>query len=202
MLESLAMPGDDIDDCLQRNTQWKNRIGRERLEQRAVGIKVSDTPADEDDMCRYVYALHLDSEDGEIFFRFSGFPEIISAVERKTFDAMSDQEVLDYAHDAIITALQAIVATRDEIPKTDDPRLVVADKFVCLSVREAMKLELYKLYRANCKSVAEFARFLDKPETAVRRLLDLRHSSHSSELEKAINAFGKRLVHDWSLETA
>lgn len=151
-------------------------------------------------MCRYVYGFNLWPEDEEIFFRFLGFPEIISAVDLDTFQTMSQDEIENHAHDAIIMALQAVIALREDVPAADDPAVVHADGFVHLSVSESMKLELFRIYKTNCKSVAEFARFLGKPETAARRLLDLRHRSRPREIEKAVDVFGKRLVHDWSLE--
>jgi|GEM_PF-3587938 len=153
-------------------------------------------------MIRYVYAFRCVREEGEVFFRFRRFPEIVSAVRATIFAKMTEEAVEAYAHDAVIAALQGIIATREDIPESDDSRRLAADGFVQLSVREAMKLELYRLYRENCKTVAEFARRLSKPETAARRLLNLRHHSRSAEIEEAVEAFGKRLVHDWGLEQA
>ncbi|HXZ02936.1 MAG TPA: hypothetical protein VEI03_23310 [Stellaceae bacterium] len=151
-------------------------------------------------MSRYVYAFRLEHEGDDVFFRFPTLPEIISAVPKKAFDEMSSDVVARHAHDAVITALQAHIATREEIPAGDDPKLR-ADGFVILSVREGMKLELYKVFRVNCRTVAEFAREIGKPETAARRLLELHHQSRSHEIEKAVEAFGKRLTATWSVET-
>jgi|SRR5208282_4409064 len=153
-------------------------------------------------MCRYAYAFHYESDGDEVLFRFDRFPEIISAVSRAALKAMSEEEIESHAHDAVITALQGIILTRGDVPATDDPARRAADGFVHLTVRESMKLELFKLYNENCKSIVDFARQIDKPETAARRLLDITHGSRSSEIERAIEAFGKRLVHDWALEPA
>ena len=153
-------------------------------------------------MCRYIYGFHCEADGDEVFFHFFRFPEIISGVDQEVFPSMSEDEIDSHARDAVITALQAIIAAREDVPVGDDPGVVRASGFVHLPVRESMKLELYKLYKTNCDSIAEFARLLDKPETAARRLLDLRHRSRPNEIEKAIVAFGKRLTHDWSLEAA
>lgn len=153
-------------------------------------------------MRQYVYAFRCEAEDGEVFFRFPRFPEIISAVGQAAFAALDKDQVAEYGRDAVVTALESVIAAREDVPEGDDPALVPADGFVRLSVGESMKLELYKLYRANCRSSGEFARLLGKPETAARRLLDLRHASKASEIEKAVAALGKRLVHNWSLEAA
>ena len=151
-------------------------------------------------MCRYVYGFSLKAEDHEVFFRFPRFPEIISAIGIDAFQAMKQDEIDDYAHDAVITALRAVIVFREDVPTEDDSALVHADGFVRLSVTESMKLELFKIYKTNCSSIAEFSRILNKSETATHRLLDLRHRSRPNEIEKAVEALGKRLVHDWSLE--
>ncbi len=152
-------------------------------------------------MCRYIFAYDLEEEEGgEVFLKFSSFPEIISSVGKDDISSENMGDVEEHAHDAVIAALQAIIVMREDVPRCDDPNVIRADGFVRLSVGESMKLELAKIYRSNCKSVAELARILGKSETAARRLLDLRHRSTSREIENAIRAFGKRLVHDWSLE--
>ncbi len=153
-------------------------------------------------MSRYAYAFHYERDGDEVLIRFGRFPEIISAIARTALKGMSDDEIESHAHDAVVTALQGIILTRGDVPAADDPARRSADGFVRLSVGESMKLELFKLYKANCTSIADFARRIGKPETAARRLLDLTHRSRSSEIERAIEAFGKRLVHDWALEPA
>ena len=153
-------------------------------------------------MCRYIYAYRVEPEDGEVFVRVPRFPEIISSIDEDEFRSMDAAAVEAYAHDAVVTALQAMIAFREEIPPVDDTGIVQADGFVRLTVRESMKLALYALYKENCNSVSEFARQLGKPETAARRLLNLRHGSKPGEIEKAAALFGKRIVHDWALEAA
>lgn len=153
-------------------------------------------------MCIYVYGYDLVREGGEVFLRFPRFPEVISALGEEEFTRMTAEEVRAFAHDAVVTTLEGAIACREDVPGGDDPSVMAADGFVYLDVRESMKLELYKVYKANCASIAEFAQRLDKPETAARRLLDLRHPSKSSEIEKALAVFRKRLVHDWRLVAA
>lgn len=153
-------------------------------------------------MNSYVYAFCLKREHDEVFFRFPQLPEIISAVPKQKFEAMSQEDIQAYASDAIITALQVRIASRGEIPRSDEPSLVKADGFVTLSVQQAMKLELFKLYRVNSLSIADFSRQIGKKETSARRLLDLHHQSWATEIETAIAAFGKRLVHNWDIDVA
>jgi hypothetical protein len=151
-------------------------------------------------MIRYVYAFCFDHLDDEIYFRFAQFPDIISCVSVEAFQCMDHQDIQDHAADAVTTALQTHVAAKSEIPAGDDPHLVKADGFVQLSVQQAMKLELFKLYKENCRSILDFSKKIEKKETAARRLLNLRHQSWATEIESAIEAFGKRLAHKWALE--
>lgn len=152
-------------------------------------------------MRHYVYAFHLEKCDGETFFDFPSFPEIISAIPDAKFARMTPHEVQAHAEDAVLAALQACIASRDDLPASDDSRLVSADGFVRLKPLEAMKLELYRVYRTNCASVSDFARRIGKQDTAARRLLNLRHPSKVSEIDEALAALGKRLLHDWSTES-
>lgn len=151
-------------------------------------------------MIQYAYAYLFEHEGDEVFLDFPRIPSIIASLSKSEFEAMSAANVQAFAHDAVVSALQGFITTRDDIPEVDDARLIQADGFVRLSTQEAMKLELFKLYQANCNSLAEFARRLGKPETPVRRLLDLRHASRTQEIEGAIGLMGKQLVHSWDLE--
>jgi hypothetical protein len=153
-------------------------------------------------MTEYVYGFRLEHEDGEVFFCLPAFPEVISAVPEDQFSAMDDRGVTRHAHDAVITALQAVIRERAPLPPVDDLRHLRVDGAVRLSPLEAMKLELYRVYVANCRSVSEFADELRKSETAARRLLDLRHQSWTREVEAAIARFGKKLIHRWELQAA
>jgi hypothetical protein len=153
-------------------------------------------------MHRYVYAYRLEVREDEVFVKFCKLPDIISAIPKNCFDIMSANDIEKSALDAVLTCLQTYVSTRKEIPSGDNPNLIKADGFVNLSVQQAMKLELFRLYNENCSSILDFARKLDKKETSARRLLDLRHHSWATEIEAAIEAFGKQLVHKWDIELA
>jgi len=151
-------------------------------------------------MCRYVFAYDLERKDGEVAFRFPKFPDLITSLPEDEFARLTPEEVRTRARDAAMAALQAAVSLREDIPEGDSPDLDDADAFVFLGVRESMKLELSKVVRANCKTVAAFARKAGMSDTWARRMLDLDYPSKSSEVEKAIEIFGKRLTHDWKVE--
>jgi hypothetical protein len=150
-------------------------------------------------MAQYIYAFHREIREKEVFFKFPKFPEIISSLPKERFKIASIRDLQYHASDAVITALQARISVRKEIPPGDNQSLIKADGFVILTVQQCMKLELFKVYRENCRSIAELARQIDKKETAVRRMLDLRHPSAATEIEGALEQFGKLLLPCWSL---
>jgi antitoxin HicB len=151
-------------------------------------------------MARYVYGYQLIEDGDEIFFSFPKFPEIISSLPAREYGRLSPEDLKAFLLNALEVALQAAITMRQDLPESDNPSLTRLDGFISLPVHQAMKLELYKLFRENCPSVADFARQLGKSETLARRLLDLRHRSLSTEIENAIKLFGKELVHNWGLE--
>ncbi len=148
-------------------------------------------------MIQYTYAFDLERRDSEVFFVFPRFPEIISAVRGEFFESWDAEKVQSHAEDAVLTALQSIVLARDSIPDADDVARLKAQSFVRLSPLHAMKLELASVVARNCSSIADFARQIDKQDTAARRLLNLRHRSSIDEIEEALRIFGKQLVHTW-----
>jgi hypothetical protein len=151
-------------------------------------------------MARYVYGYRLVEDGDEVFFEFPKFPEIISSLSAREYGRISPEALKEFLLDAIVVALQATMTLREDIPDSDSPQVTCLDGFVSLPVHQAMKLELYRLCKANGFSAAALARRLEKSETIARRLLDLRHKSLPSEVEGAIAALGKELVHNWTLE--
>lgn len=151
-------------------------------------------------MNRYVYAYCRQPRERSTILAFEKFPEIACPLRNAEIDHSSDDAIGMLATDAVITALQARIAARNEIPAPDTPSVVLADGFVVLSVQQAMKLELYRLFRENCHNMQEFADLIDRQETSARRMLNLRHPSIVSEIEAAVAAFGKIVVHKWGLE--
>lgn len=151
-------------------------------------------------MTQYVYAFHIVPEGDEVGFRFPKIERIVSYLPTADVQSMSSEELGAFVSGAVREALQLSISLLEEIPVPDDPSVVKADGFVYLSPQEAMKLELYRLYKENCSSVADFARQVARQETAARRLLDLRHRSWPQEVEAAIGRFGKRLAHSWATE--
>jgi hypothetical protein len=164
-------------------------------------------PADDEDGChrrrnmhRYIFSYFFVSNDSEVMLVIPKFPEIISSMSKQAYVEADDATRQSFIADALLTALQAKVRMRSEIPEGDDTLEVGADGFISLSVQQSIKLELFRVYRANFRSVAEFARKLGKSETVVRRMFDLRRHSAVAEIEEVLRSLGKRLVHCWGIE--
>jgi hypothetical protein len=154
-------------------------------------------------MDRYAYAFRLAQRRDEIFVQFPKYPEIITALPSRQFKALDRKGLREYALDALLTALQLRIGSRADIPRSDTAAAHRGILPIVLPVVQAMKLELYQVYRqSHWQSVAEFARALDKSETVVRRLLNLRHQSWPSEIEAVLELLGKRLRHAWIVEDA
>lgn len=151
-------------------------------------------------MERYVYAYNLERDEGEVFFIFRAFPEIISAVSEEEFDSWNAEDRHAHAEDAVMTALQAIMTSRGILPPSDNPDVLSAEGFVHLEPQPAMKLQLFTVYSANCQSISEFARRIGKQDTTARRLLNLRHRSTTDEIVEALAKFNIRLRHGWGTE--
>lgn len=152
-------------------------------------------------MYKYAYAYRIETREEEVFFHFPQLPEIISALPVAKFRVMSPEEIQEYATDAVLTALQARISGRIEIPSGDNQDMILnAYGFVNLSIQQSLKLELFNVYKQHCKNLADLSRKVDKKETAVRRLLDLRHQSWVSEIETAMASLGVRVVPTWHIE--
>ncbi len=148
-------------------------------------------------MISYAYAYDLLEDGDEVFFVFGALPEIISAVSSEVFANMSLSDRANHAADAVVAALQASIASRMPLPVGDDATTRSASGFVRLSPLQSMKLQLYGVYLANCRTIFEFAVRLKKHDTTVRRLLNLRHRSAPAEIEEALRHFGIALQHAW-----
>jgi hypothetical protein len=151
-------------------------------------------------MYGYVFAYRLERKCDEVFFRFPQLPEIISSVASTDFERMSQEDIQEYAVDAVLTTLQSHIGSKSKIPCYDS-QCTGAVGFVNLTVQQSLKIELFKVYRESCKSISDFSKKINRTETAARRMLDLHHQSWVSEIEAAMAALGKRVYADWHVVT-
>jgi len=134
---------------------------------------------------RYIYPVALTQDEAGYFL--VTFPDVAEAAT----DGVTIAQALREAEDALIAALRAYIGLSRPIPSPSPAR---GRSSVALPALVATKLALYEAMRARRVSKAELGRTLGKSESLVRRLLDLDHQSHISQLEDALVTLDQRLV--------
>ncbi|MBF0136993.1 MAG: hypothetical protein H7833_09365 [Magnetococcus sp. DMHC-1] len=131
----------------------------------------------------YPYDLHEDPPGWYI-----SFPDVPGS---NTGDATRD-DTIDGAMDCLITTMEAIMHQRQDIPPASLPNN--GQGTVTLSPLVVAKLALYQTMRSHAMTNVALANALGIQESAVRRLLDLRHQSHIGQVDRALESLGKRLI--------
>ena len=121
-------------------------------------------------------------------FHLVTFPDVPEAGT----DAETREEALREAIDALIAALGGYVTDRRPIPQPS--RAKPGQVLIILPTLVAAKLALYEAMREAGISNVELGRQLGISEGAVRRLLDLDHRSHISQVEAGLQSLGQCLV--------
>jgi antitoxin HicB len=124
-------------------------------------------------------------EDG-ITVTFPDLPEIVTA-------GYSEPEALQYAVDAMGTALTEYINRRRAIPKPSKAR-GKGMRLVALPALAEAKLRLYEVMRRKRLRKADLARRMGVQASQIDRLLDLNHSSRLEQVEDALRVLDKRLV--------
>ena len=93
------------------------------------------------------------------------------------------------ARDAILTALQGRIATRQDIPEPSAGR----GRAIDLDPLVEAKIALYRLMRAEEVNKAELARRLDWHGPSVDQLLDLDHNSRFGSMAAAFRVLGREM---------
>ena len=142
---------------------------------------------------RYVYPCSIVRDEEER--RATGqeayvvtFPDIREAIT----GGDSWDEALTMAEDGLGVALSFYVDSRQDIP-TPSP-LTAGQVPIPVPLLIAAKLTLYTAMREQGITNVALAARLGFSEGAVRRLVDPRHRSHISQVEKALQAVGRSLV--------
>jgi antitoxin HicB len=133
---------------------------------------------------RYAYPVTLTpDEDGRVVV---AFPDLRGA----STDGADGAEAIASAADSLIAALTAYMTLRQPIPRPSPAR---GRPTVALSPLVAAKLALYSTMLEQQVTTADLADRMGKPESEVRRLLDLDHRSDIGQIEAALGELGKRL---------
>jgi antitoxin HicB len=131
---------------------------------------------------RYPVTLSKD-DNGTFLVRFADVPEAITYGDTK-------EEALAHAQDALLTAFDAYIKDRRDIPQPSERGGVSVE----LPALEASKIALYRAMRERSINKSELARRLHWHLPQVDRVLDVRHGSQIDQMEAALAAVGKRLV--------
>ena len=133
----------------------------------------------------YAYPCQLTpDEDGGYVATFPDVPEAITGGEDRT-------EALAMAEDALATALAGYVHEKWDIPSPSEP--VEGQVSVPVPTVVAAKLALYSAMKVQRITKVELAHRLGVSESAVRKLTNPDHRSHMSQVQRALQAVGRRL---------
>jgi antitoxin HicB len=134
----------------------------------------------------YRYTLER-QDNGWWLVRFPGVPEALTEGE-------TEAEARANACDCIIAALEGYMKAGRPLPRAgarySGPRRAVLPSLV------TAKLAVYETMRAHGWSKVRLAKELGMPENTVRRLLDLRHSSHMWIIDEALAKMNSELPID------
>jgi len=113
-------------------------------------------------------------DNGWWLVRFPQVPEALTEGE-------SEEEAIESAKDCLIAALEGYVKAGRPIPRPP----LRGERLVLPSLVTA-KLAVYENMRSHGWTRTRLANELRMPENSVRRLLDLRHSSHMWVIDEAL----------------
>jgi len=134
----------------------------------------------------YRYELER-QENGWWLVRFPGVPEALTEGE-------TEAEARASAVDCVIAALEGYMKAGKPLPRVGaehaGPNRAVLPSLV------TAKLAVYETMRARGWSKVKLAKELGAPENSVRRLLDLRHSSHMWAIDEALAKMNAELPID------
>src|SRR6202049_213726 len=116
-------------------------------------------------------------QNGWWLVRFPGIPEALTEGE-------SQEEARANAVDCVVAALEGHIKAGKRLPRQGAGH-AGRDRAVLPSL-VTTKLTVYETRRARGCSKLNLAKQLGMPENSVRRLLDLRHSSHKSVIDEAL----------------
>jgi len=134
----------------------------------------------------YRYRLER-QENGWWLVRFPGIPEALT-------EGKSEKEARDNALDCVLAALEGYMKAGKPLPR-QGASYSGTQRAILPSLVTA-KLAVYETMRERGWSKLRLAKELSVPENSVRRLLDLRHSSHMWVIDEALAKMNSELAID------
>jgi antitoxin HicB len=133
------------------------------------------------------YPVILTKDGNSIIAEFPDVPEAMTT-------GSDENNVLEWAQDALVVALSGYLDERKDIPKPS--KLKTGQKTVILPPMIASKLAIYQAMRDQRVTQAELAKRLHCDAKQIRRLLDLDQHSRMDFIDDALHELGKMLVID------
>jgi antitoxin HicB len=133
------------------------------------------------------YPVILTRERDSIIAEFPDVPEAMTV-------GADEENVLEWAQDALVVALSGYLDERKDIPKPSRPK--ANQKIVVLPPVIASKLAIYQAMRDQGVTQAYLAERLHCDARQIRRLLDLDQHSRMDFIDNALHELGKRLIID------
>lgn len=131
----------------------------------------------------YRYPIDLVPDDnGTLLVTFLDLPGV-------TF-GLDEADALSRATDALETMLVGYMGDREDIPVASPAN---GRRTVSPTLLGSLKLAIYQAMRARGWRKADLARALNTNPRQIDRLLDLRHASAATQLERALAVCGKRV---------
>ena len=134
----------------------------------------------------YRYRLER-QENGWWLVRFPGIPEALTEGE-------TEEDARANAGDCVLAALEGYMKAGKPLPRQGASHSR-SDRAILPSLVTA-KLAVYETMRARGWSKLKLAKELGMPENSIRRLLDLRHSSHMWVIDEALKKMDAELSID------
>jgi len=134
----------------------------------------------------YQYILEA-QENGWWLVRFPEIPEALTEGE-------TEEEARTSAIDCVIAALEGYMKAGRPVPRPSPPDPALSRAMLPSLV--TAKLAVYETMRTHGWSKVKLARELGVPENSVRRLLNLRHSSHIGVVDAALAKMNAELSID------
>jgi antitoxin HicB len=131
----------------------------------------------------YPYKLTR-QDNGWWLVRFPDIPEALTEGETK-------EEAFENAKDCLITALEGYIKAGRAIPRPP----FKGDRVVLPPLVTA-KIAVYDTMRSQGWTRSKLANEMGMPENSIRRVLDLRHSSHMWVIDEALQKMGAQLPID------
>jgi antitoxin HicB len=129
------------------------------------------------------YPIELAPDDNDtLLVTFPDFPEAVTFGE-------NEDDTRVRAIDALESVLNTYITDRRDIPAASPAR---GRPTVTPTLLGSLKVAVYQAMRDRGWRKADLARALDVNPRQVDRLLDLRHASTVTQLEKALAVCGKR----------